>query len=120
MPSLFEYLFKWGGWAGVGALGFGLAALVAAGIFMWRPRTHKLGFIVGMSLATVFMALGGIAQNVSVTMMAAARFANEKNPEWPILIIQGIAESLVPAVSGFTLLALAAFLVALGFRRMPG
>ena len=39
--------------------------------------------------------------------------------EWPRLLVKGLGEALVPAVSGFTSLALAAVLVALGYWRMP-
>jgi hypothetical protein len=119
MPSVFEYLFRWGGQLGVVALLLGLTTAIAAGLFTWKPRPRKLGFIGSMAAATFFAALAGVATGASKVLVVTARFAAEMPEEWPRVLVKGLGEALVPAVSGFTSLALAAVLVALGIGRMP-
>ena len=119
MPSIFEYLFRWGGSLGIAALLLGLATVIAAGLFTWRPCPRKLGFIGSIAAATLFTALAGVATDASKVLVVTARFAAETPEEWPRVLVKGLGESLVPAVSGFTSLALAAVLVALGTGRMP-
>ncbi len=119
MPSILEYLLLWGGYLGVGALLLGSTTVVAAGLFAWRPRPRKLGLIGSMAAATLFAAVAGVATGASKVLVVTARFAAEMPEEWPRVLVKGLGEALVPAVSGFTSLALAAVLVALGTGRMP-
>ena len=42
-------------------IGLGLITLIAAGYYAWRPSEARLGFARGMSTATVYAILGGVA-----------------------------------------------------------
>jgi hypothetical protein len=99
---------------------FGVVTLVAAGLFMWRPEAHKVGFLVWMSAATVFATLSGIISDLGAVFTKVP-----SNPEWAqspdvhLIVMTGLGESTRPGTLGFSLLMLVALLVAVGYRRMP-
>ncbi len=99
---------------------FGGVGLAASGLFARRPEPHKLRPLVALGLATLFATLSGSA---SCFARVCTRVAG--NPEWVHspelvpLLLQGVGESLAPCVLGFSLLALGAFVSAVGLRRMP-
>ncbi|MET0594963.1 MAG: hypothetical protein ABW133_19850 [Polyangiaceae bacterium] len=74
-----------------------------------------------MSVATTFISLAGLAKNVAkVFTVASHRLGSD---DWtPMLttrvVLQGISESLSPVTFGFSLVALVAFVCAIGLRRM--
>lgn len=116
---MFE-LFKAGGPAMFGVVGFGLTALVAALLFARSPDPGRLGFIAGMGLATLFMSAAGCAMDLCGVMSVAPRLASSGElsaTEVPLLVMKGLAEALSPAIFGFTLLSLVAFACAIGARR---
>ena len=114
-------LFDAGGFAMYAVVGFGMVALVAACLFAWRPRFERLAFIAGMSMATTFISLAGLAKNLAkVFTIVSHRLGND---DWnPMLatrvVLQGISESMSPVTFGFSLVSLVAFVCAIGFRRM--
>jgi hypothetical protein len=96
---------------------FGLATLIAAGIFAARGDRRRLGFIAAMALATLFSVLGAVAADIAaVGHHAAARCPQEPGALLPCLLV-GAAESMAPAILGFTTLSLAALLAAVGVSR---
>lgn len=99
---------------------FGLVALIAGGLFLGRPAQHKLGFLRWMSAATLFATLTGILSDLGAVFTKVP-----SNPEWShspdvsLIVMTGLGESTRPGTLGFSLLALVALLVAVGYRRMP-
>ncbi|HUB09613.1 MAG TPA: hypothetical protein VMB50_21590 [Myxococcales bacterium] len=113
-------VFREGGFPMFGIVGFGLAALAAAGVFAVRPRPGALGFIGGMAGATLALTIAGLAAALRAvfTAVPAAVESNKLTAErahW--ILLQGISESMAPLIFGFTLLALTAFVCGIGQRR---
>jgi hypothetical protein len=102
-------------------VGFGLTAFVAACLFAWRPRFERLAFIAAMSVATTFISLAGVVKCVAkVFTVVSHRLGSD---DWTArlatrVVLQGISESMSPAIFGFSLVSLVAFACAVGFRRM--
>ncbi len=96
-------------------LALGLLTLGLAGSFAARPAERKLSMIRPLSLATVFSVLGGIAADLGATMKAVS--ASPELAASPAALLQGIGESMVPAILGFTLLSLAWLVATAGLRR---
>jgi len=93
------------------------AALVTAVLFARRPREALLGFFRGLSKAAVCAVIGGVAANLAMTFHNVAnRFA--EHPDRDLLAMVGISESLSPAILGFSLLAIAWLITAVGIRRL--
>jgi hypothetical protein len=99
---------------------FGLVALVAAALFLRRPAAGRLEFVRWMSRATAWSVVSGVA-----SCLAAVFVHVSGNPEWAhgpdraLLVLEGLGESMAPAILGAVLLSLTAFLAALGVRRLP-
>ena len=114
-------LFEAGGFAMYAVVGFGLVALAAACHFAWRPRFERLAFIAGMSIATTFISLAGLAKNLA-KVLSFVHHQLKNDDLTPTLaarmVSQGISESLSPVTFGFSLVSLVAFVCAIGFRRM--
>ena len=98
---------------------FGVITLIAAGVLFWRPSERRLGLLKGLSWATLFSILSGVA-----SCLAAVMSKVPANPEWakgpdlPLVVMIGIGESLTPAILGFSILAIAWLVGAFGQRRM--
>jgi len=111
--------FRAGGFGMWFVLLFGGIDLAAAVIFAARPEKRRLGAIVAVGVATL-LSTG----NAIVTDLATVCSKVPTNPEWAnsprihLVIMQGIAESLTPAVLGLSLLTLVALTVAVGYRRL--
>jgi uncharacterized membrane protein len=111
--------FRAGGYSMVLVLLFGALTLVAAVVFIRKPKEQHVGTIRALSTATVFTVLGGF------TSCLAAVFTKVPNrPEWahspdlPLIVMTGLGEALTPAILGFSLLSLAWLLTAAGVRRL--
>jgi hypothetical protein len=98
---------------------FGLIALVAAALFVWRPEARKLDTIQALGRATLFSAVTGVAAD-----LAAVGYHVPASPEWahspdlPLIVMVGFAESMSPAILGFSFLSLVWMLLAVGHRRL--
>jgi hypothetical protein len=98
---------------------FGLGTLVVAGLFIWRPEPRRLAMLRGLTVATCFAVLSGLA-----SCLAAVMTKVPNNPEWAkspdlhLIVMTGIGESLTTAILGFTILSLAWLMGALGQRRL--
>lgn len=100
---------------------FGLLALGASFYFAVRPQKQSLGFIRSMSHATLFGTLAATAASVGATLYAASHAW--ENPEGgpgqaAHMIVEGLAESTSASILGFSFLALASMLTAVGRRRL--
>lgn len=101
-------------------LAFGLVTLVSALLFARRPEAHKVRFIVAMGVATLFAALNGLVAGIASTFhYVNADEELRRGPDFVPVLVQGISESLTNPIAGFTLLTLAAFVTAIGLRRLP-
>ena len=109
--------FKEGGFGMFPILFMGLATLVSAGLYAYKPSRRKLGFIVAVGLATLFATVGATLTDIGTVCHAVAgdeRFAKEDRP---LVFLQGMKESTRPGVFGTTILSVAALLVAAGMSR---
>ena len=113
-------LIRNGGVPILAVLAFGLTTLIASILFARRPEAHKLRFLIGMSLATTFASLNGLAAGLATTlhMVSHNDELGHSADAW-LIVMAGISESLGNPILGFTLLTLASFVTAIGLRRMP-
>lgn len=111
-------LFIEGGFPMVFLLAFGLATLVFAARFARAPVRRTLRIALATSAATAFTTLTGICTDLArVGHHAPAYIASHPGTTLSDALLQGVAESLSPAILGFTTLSVAALLVAVGFHR---
>ncbi len=108
--------FKDGGWPMFVILLFGAITLATAGFHAARPDARHEGFLRWMSAAVLWSSLAGVAADFGATFHATCHIedANQRG----MITLEGLAESMSPLVMGFVMLALAAFLVAIGRRRL--
>lgn len=114
-------LFRAGGFSMYGVVGFGLAALAAAFLYAYRPRQERVGFVVGLGVATLFMSLAGTSMAMAKVLSVVAQgVSNGKfdRETGTLIMIQGFSETMSPLIFGFTLLSLTGFVGALGWRRL--
>ena len=111
--------FMSGGWSMFLVIGLGAVSLLASIAFARRPRAGDAGVLRGFSTATTFAVLGGVAANLGTVFSQVPQ-----NPEWAhspdlaLIVMTGLGESLAPAILGFSLLALAWMVAAVGARRL--
>lgn len=116
---MFQFILE-GGIAMIVILIFGLVTLATAVQFALRPESHRLRFIIAMAIATLFAALNGLFAGVASTFhFVTSNEELRKGPDFVPVLLQGVSESLSNPITGFTLLTLAAFVTAIGLRRMP-
>ena len=111
-------LFRAGGFPMFFVVGFGLVALITAFSYAMRPLPEREKFVRWMALATIASVCCGtaadfaaVAHYVASTPMEPARMG--------AIIVEGFGESMSPAIFGFSLLSLAAAMIAVGKRRVP-
>lgn len=108
-----------GGYAMWVVLLFGGITMTVAVMFALNPNEGRLGFIRGMSTATIFATLSGVAADIGATFRNTAR--NEEWHQYPDIVLSpmvGISESMAPAILGFSMLGIVWFTVAVGLRRL--
>lgn len=108
--------FKDGGWSMFVILLFGALALATGAYHAARPDERHEGFLKWMSMATLWATLAGVASDFGATFHFTTRI--EDDSERARTVLEGLGESMSPLVMGFALLALAAFLGAIGRRRL--
>ena len=96
---------------------FGIVLLAAAILFARRPDEGKLGFIRGMSIATVFAILSGVASDIAATFHHVVNVP-EFRAELVDSVLTGLSESMSPAILGFSILGVAWLITAVGVRRL--
>ena len=95
---------------------FTLAA--AIGFARW-PDARRADAVRSFSWATAFSIVSGVCLNLATVgskVPAGLGWAN--SPKLPLIVMEGIAESLAPAILGFMLLSLAWTVMAVGHRRL--
>ena len=115
----FWQFFLGGGFSMWFVLLFASFTLAAAIGFARRPEARGADAVRSFSWATTFSVAAGVCLN-----LATVGSQVPANPEWangpklPLIVMEGIAESLAPAILGFMLLSLAWTVVAVGQRRL--
>jgi hypothetical protein len=108
-----------GGYAMWLILLFGGITLVSAILFAWRPQEARLGFVRGMTTATVFVTLSGLAAALGATFHRTA--STEEWHSYPDIVLapmMGIGESMSNGILGFSLLGVVWLVTAIGIRRL--
>jgi len=111
-------LFREGGFPMWFLLTFGALLLIAGARFALRPDPSRLRLALALGAATLFTMVTAVsAALATVGHQAPAYLA--RHPELTLagVLLQGVAESLSPAILGATVLALAALFIALGCYR---
>jgi hypothetical protein len=105
-----------GGAPGLVVLVFGLVLVLSAAAFAIRPERSKLAHLAALVLAVAASGIAGLAMD----LIAVGRFLSTgevPDADLARTVLLGVAESLSPVVSAFSLVAVAGLLVALGLRR---
>jgi hypothetical protein len=96
----------------------GFIGLVSAARFMRSPDSRRVPTVIALSVATGFASLTGVASDIAVFTHHVA--ANEEwlNTALAGVVLQGISESMNPAILGGTFLCVTWMLMAVGYRRL--
>ncbi len=111
-------LFQEGGFPMWFLLVFGVLSLIFGARFALRPSPSRLRLAAALSLATLFTVLTAIAADLAMVGQHAPDYLS-RHPEQSLstVLLQGFAESMSPAILGFTMLTLVALFIALGCYR---
>jgi hypothetical protein len=99
-------------------LAFGALTLLCCARYAAMPRSERLPLAGALGLATLFSTITAICADLATVGHQGPTFLAQ-HPDMQVyaLVLQGGAESLSPAIIGFSMLTLAALLVALGCYR---
>jgi hypothetical protein len=111
-------LFAEGGFPMWFLLAFGLATLAFAARFAHTPARRTLRTAFALAGATAFTSVTGVCADLAAVGHHAPGYL-EVHPGTTMVeaLLQGVAESMSPAIVGFTMLSLAALVAALGLQR---
>jgi hypothetical protein len=111
-------LFREGGFPMWFLLAFGGLLLISGARFAVRPDSARLRLALALGAATLFTTLTAICADLATVGHQAPDYL-KRHPEQPLssVLLQGVAESLSPAILGCTVLTLAALFIALGCYR---
>lgn len=111
-------LFREGGFPMWFLLAFGTLLLIAGARFAMRPDATRLRLALALGAATLFTMLTAVAADLATVGHQAPTYLT-RHPEMtlPAVLLQGVAESMSPAILGSTMLTLAALFIALGLHR---
>jgi hypothetical protein len=93
----------------------GLAAVVTGAGFAARPRERTLAILRPLTASTALATVSAMAAGAAMALKNGAD--GGLSAEALTILVAGLAESAVPGVLGFALLAVAWLLTAVGFRR---
>ena len=112
-------LFLEGGYSMWFLLAFGLATIAAAGRFGWRPSRAGLRVCIGLGATTLFSIFTGVAVDLSAVGHKVPEYVVEHpGTNFAETVLLGVAESMSPAIIGFTFLGMASLLVTYGLSRL--
>lgn len=111
-------LFRNGGFPMFFVVGFGLIALITAFSYAMRPLPEREKFVRWMALATIASVICGTAADFAAVAHYVATRSIEGS-RMSAIVIEGFGESMSPAIFGFSILSLAAAMIAVGKRRVP-
>ena len=99
-------------------LAFSVLSLLTAARYSLRPDASRLRLPIALGAATLFTTFTCIAAAFATVGHQAPEYL-KRHPEQTLatVLLQGAAESLSPAILGFTVLTLLALLIALGAYR---
>ena len=97
----------------------GVLALVAAAGFARRPDPAKLPRIEQLAIAVKWSSIAGVATDfAAVGLTVPSRPEWAKSPDLPLIILQGVGESMSPLFFGGAFLSSIALLLAAGHGRL--
>ncbi|MFO0724059.1 MAG: hypothetical protein U1E65_09770 [Myxococcota bacterium] len=99
-------------------LTFGTILNVFAILFLRQPAVHRLRFVKGLSMATTWTMLGGMASCVRLVLRACAQLPDEAAADMPKILMMGLGEALTIVILGSVFLTIAWFIAAVGMRRL--
>lgn len=108
-----------GGWSMWFLAVVGLLAVVASARFAWHPEPTRLERIHYLARAQAWGVLTGTAADlgaVGLQISGTPEWAH--SPDLPLLVLQGIGESMSPVLFGGAVLSVVALLCAAGLGRM--
>jgi hypothetical protein len=111
-------LIREGGWPMWLVLIFGLVSLGTAARFAWQPSRSRLGFIYGISVATMFTSVMAICADLAAVGHSMNQNWDAWKDEPARVLCQGFAESMSPGIMGFSFLSMVALLLAAGATRL--
>ncbi len=99
-------------------LAFGGLSLIAGARFALHPGPTRLRLALALGAATLFTTVTALCADLATVGHQAPDFL-ARHPEMTLtsVLLQGMAESLSPAILGCTVLTLAALFIALGCYR---
>jgi hypothetical protein len=111
-------LFREGGFPMWFLLVFGGISLISGARFALNPDSARLRLALAMGAATLFTMITAISAAVATVGHHAPEYL-ARHPQMTLasVLLQGMAESLSPAILGSTVLTLAALFIALGCYR---
>ncbi|MBI4817711.1 MAG: hypothetical protein HY791_15725 [Deltaproteobacteria bacterium] len=113
--------FKAGGAPMIVLLGLGIVALVASIKFVSKPRAEAVRPLRALAKSIVYASIAGVATDLMAVFTQVPNHPEwSKSPELHLIVMQGLGESMAPAVMGFTILNIVYVLIALGERRIAG
>jgi hypothetical protein len=118
MRVFFKFMGE-GGWAMWFVLAFGLITWAAAVSFARKPGLTREHTVRSFTRATSFAIISAVCLDLAAVgsrVPNEPRFAN--HPRIYFVVMEGISESLAPAILGFTLLSFAWIVMAIGQRRL--
>ena len=110
-------LFRAGGFPMFFVVAFGLTALITAFSYAMRPAPEREKFVRWMGLATIASVICGTAADLATVAHYVASHSLE-GARMSAIVIEGIGESMSPAIFGFSILSMAAAMIAVGKRRV--
>jgi hypothetical protein len=115
----FWYFFMGGGWGMWFVLGFGLVTLAQSVGYCWRPDTRRSTALEAFTRATRYAIVATVTLDLAtVGSQVSQRPELADSPRIHLLVMEGIAESLAPAILGCGLLAFVWMIAAVGHRRL--
>jgi hypothetical protein len=95
-----------------------LVTLGLAVAFAFRPAAKKLGILKALTWATLFSVLAAVAAGVGATALHCAQVEQPVSErDLNTVFMSGMAETMVPPVFGFVVLALSWLMASVGLRR---
>lgn len=114
----FMHFMQEGGWAMWFVLAFGLITLAAAAAFALRPVATSEAPVRSFTAATVFAIGTAVSADLAAVGSKVPHIPELANsPTVHLIVMEGISESLAPAILGFALLSFAWIVTAIGHRR---
>jgi hypothetical protein len=110
-------MFREGGFPMWVILGLGLVSLVAGARAVISPTERRLILLHHLAMASLYATLVGLVGALGAVFHHAPRFAAEHGQTVEATVLQGLGESMSPAMMGLSFLLIAALFRAVAERR---